>query len=79
SRELLICRKGSYLFIHLSCIVGARSGRNTNFLQTLINNKWPPGSTPSGHHLFLLNVSINKTAVCVSEVVTNKKNQQSED
>ena len=43
------------------------------FLLTLINNKWPLGIDPGGHHFVVLNVSINKKPVSFSEVVTFSK------
>ena len=52
---------------------GCEISRNARFSETLINNKWPLGVDPGGHHFLLLNVSINKTAVFVSEVVTYNK------
>ena len=46
--------------------------RNVELLKTLIKNKWPLGVDPGGHHLLLLNVSINKKPVFLSYVVTFK-------
>jgi hypothetical protein len=43
---------------------------NAKFLLTLTNNKWPLGIAPGGHHFVVLNVSINKKPIFVSEVVT---------
>jgi hypothetical protein len=40
--------------------------RNAKFLLTLINNKWPLGIDPGGHHFVFLNVSINKKPVFFS-------------
>ena len=45
-------------------------GRNADLLLTLVNNKWPLGIDPGGHHFVVLNVSINNTPVFFSEVVT---------
>ena len=56
----------------LALILVFQIGRNAKFLRPLIDNKWPLGFDPGGHHFLLLNVSINKTAVFVSEVVTYK-------
>ena len=36
----------------------------------MINNKWPLGIDPGGHHFVVLNVSINKKRFFVSQVVT---------
>ena len=48
--------------------------RNVKLLLTLINNKWPLGIDPGGHHFVVLNVSINKKPVFVSQIVTFKNN-----
>jgi hypothetical protein len=42
-------------------------------LLTLINNKWPLGIDPGGHHFIVLNVSINKKPVFLSYVVHSSK------
>ena len=46
-------------------------GRNTKCLLTLLNSKWPPEVDPGGHHFLLLNVSINKKLIFVSEVMSH--------
>ena len=39
------------------------------FQRLMTNNKWPLEIDPGGHHFVVLNVSINKKPVFVSEVV----------
>jgi len=64
-------QKISYLYSYI--VLGCSVGRNTKFLLTLINNKWPPGIDPGGHHFVVLNVFINKKRFFVSAVVIYEK------
>ena len=52
---------------------GSEFGRFVKFLLTLINNKWPPGTDPGGHHFVVLNVSINNKPFFFSAVVIYRK------
>ena len=45
-------------------------GKNVKFLLPLINNKWPLGIDPGGHHFV---ASINKNQFFFSEVVINEE------
>ena len=49
--------------------------RNPELLQTLTNKKWPLGIDPGGHHLVVLNVSINKKPISPSEVAVYEKEE----